>query len=409
MKTIFLLAVLPFFFLFCNSCIDNPVSALEEEPLQLSAEEKFLLQKNSQFSFNIFNQINQQSLDSNTFISPLSIFLALGMTYNGAANATKDSLASVLGIENLSDDEFNKTAGSLINALLRWDPKLIMKIANSIWIREGFFVENEFKNVNQKYFNASIRNLNFSDGNAAQIINQWVSSNTNGYIDKIIESIPPHMVMYLINAVYFEGKWKHSFDKDKTYNGIFYLPDGSHKVCKMMTQRLSFKVSEGNNFIAVDLPYGNSSFSMTLLLPHENTNINTLISSFDQNSWNDLINNFSEREIVFSMPKFKFGYDAADMKTALSNLGMGICFQPYIADFTRINNLGGLFIDEVKHKAFVEVDEEGTKAAAVTSIGIGIVSAPPSVTLNRPFLFFIRESVSNSLIFMGKMVNPVYE
>ena len=409
MKTIFLLAVLPFFFLFCNSCIDNPVSALEEEPLQLSAEEKFLLQKNSRFSFSIFNQINQQSLNSNTFISPLSIFLALGMTYNGAANATKDSLASVLGIENLSDDEFNKTISSLINALLRSDPKLIMKIANSIWIREGFLVENEFINVNQKYFNASIRNMNFSDGNAAQIINQWVSSNTNGYIDKIIESIPPHMVMYLINAVYFEGKWKHSFDKDKTYNGIFYLPDGSHKMCKMMKQTSSFKVSESNNFIAVDLPYGNSSFSMTFVLPHENTDINTLISSIDYNTWNDLMNNSSEREMVFSMPKFKFSYEVADMKTALANLGVGICFDPYNANFTRINSLGGLFIDEVKHKAFIEVDEEGTKAAAVTSIGIGIVSTPPAVVLNRPFLFFIRESVSNSLLFMGKIVNPVYE
>ncbi len=409
MKTIFLFIVLPFFFLFCNFCTDNPLSAVEEEPLQLSAEEKFLLQKNSQFSFNIFNQINKQSLDSNTFISPLSIFLALGMTYNGAANATKDSLASVLGIENLSDNEFNETSSSLIKALVRSDPKLIMKIANSIWIREEFLVENEFINVNQKYFNASIRNLNFSDGNAAQIINQWVSSNTNGYIDKIIESIPSHIVMYLINAVYFEGKWKYSFDKDKTYNGIFYLPDGSHKMCKMMTQLSSFKVSEGNNFIAVDLPYGNSSFSMTVVLPHENTDINTVINSFDYTTWNDLMNNFAEREIVFSMPKFKFSYEVADMKTALANLGMGICFEPYNADFTRINSLGGLYIDEVKHKAFVEVDEEATKAAAVTSIGIGIESAPPSVTLNRPFLFFIRESVSNSLIFMGKMVNPVFE
>lgn len=409
MKNIILLAVLPYFFLLCNSCIDNPVSALDEEPLQLSAEEKFLLQKNSRFSFNIFNQTNQQSLNSNTFISPLSIFLALGMTYNGAANATKDSLASVLGIENLSEDEFNKTISSLINALLRSDPKLIMKIANSIWIREEFFVENEYKNVNQKYFNASIRNMNFSDGNAAQIINQWVSSNTKGYIDKIIESIPSHMVMYLINAVYFEGKWKHSFDKDKTYDGVFYLPDGSHKMCKMMKQPSSFKVSESNSFIAVDLPYGNSSFSMTLILPHENTDINTLIGSIDYNTWNDLMNNFSEREIVFSMPKFKFSYEAADMKIVLSNLGMGICFEPYIADFTRINSLGGLFIDDVKHKAFIEVDEEGTKAAAATSVGIGIDSTPPAVILNRPFLFFIRESVSNSLLFMGKIVNPVYE
>jgi serine protease inhibitor len=409
MKTIFLLASLLFFFLFCNSCIDNPVSALEEEPLKLSAEEKFLLQKNSQFSFNIFNQINQQSLNSNTFISPLSIFLALGMTYNGAANATKDSLASVLGIENLSDDEFNETSRSLINALLRSDPKLIMKIANSIWIREGFLVEIEFINVNQQYFNASVRNLNFSDGNAAQIINQWVSSNTNGYIDKIIEFVPSHVVMYLINAVYFEGKWKYSFDKDKTYNGIFYLPDGSNKMCKMMKQLSAFKVSEGNNFVAVDLPYGNSSFSMTIILPHENTDINTVINSFDYTSWNDLMNNFSEREIVFSMPKFRFSYEVADMKTALENLGMGICFDPYNADFTRINSLGGLFINEVKHKAFIDVDEEGTKAAAVTSVGIGRVSTPPAVVLNRPFLFFIRESVSNSLLFMGKIVNPVFE
>jgi serpin B len=214
--------------------------------------------------------------------------------------------------------------------------------------------------------------------------------------------------MYIINAVYFEGKWTTPFDKKLTYSGNFHLLGGSVKTVLMMKQHNDFNTYFGNTFVGVDLPYGSGGFSFTVLLPHENYDVESLIGSLNPEDWSKLINEFSKQEAYISIPKFKFEFEVDDLKEALTQLGMGICFDPGYADFTRINKDGGLYIDEAKHKTYIEVDEEGTKAAAVTSIGIGRVSLPPQIICDRPFLFIIREKKSESILFIGKVTDPVY-
>jgi serine protease inhibitor len=213
----------------------------------------------------------------------------------------------------------------------------------------------------------------------------------------------------LLNAVYFEAKWRYPFNKDDTYNGEFKLADGSNKICRMMKQQNEFYIFSDEKFTAVDLPYGNSGFSMTLLLPAANIDIETAISLLDIDEWLKIISGMGKSEIFVSIPKFKFEYEVEDLIEALTQLGMGICFDPLAADFRNINEDGGLYIDEAKHKTYVEVDEEGTKAAAVTSIGFGRTSSSASIIFNKPFFFAIRENKSQTLLFMGKIMDPVYQ
>jgi serine protease inhibitor len=399
-----------------NSCQDNPLSKNSDDPdnsireiRDLTELEKAVVEKNNLFAFNVLKKINDQSLNKNVFISPLSLYLALGMAYNGADGTTKQAMASVLELGRMPDQQFNESIKAVTELLLTLDPNVIIKIANSIWIKEGFPVEPLFINTNAEYFNSSVTNLDFNNPNSVSVINNWVAANTAGYIKKIIEVIPPQMVMYLLNAVYFEAKWRYPFNKDDTYNGEFELADGSTKICRMMKQQNMFHFYSDENFSAVDIPYGNSGFSMTLLLPAENIDIETAINLLSNNEWSDIIYGMRNSEIFVSIPKFKFEYEVDDLIEALTQLGMGICFDPYFADFRNINKDGGLYIDEAKHKTYIEVDEEGTKAAAVTSIGFGYTSMPPSIIFNRPFFFAIRENKSQTILFMGKIMDPIYE
>lgn len=395
--------IIPFLFAFCS---DNPVTESPKEIRDLTPLEKTVVEKSNNFAFKIFREINKQTPGENVFISPLSLYMALGMTYNGADSETKEAMADVLDVKDLTDIQFNETVKTIIELLINLDPSVVMKIANSIWIKENFPVEDDFIATNQNYFNASVRRLNFSDPSSANIINNWVKENTAGYIEKVIENIPPQMVMYLINAIFFDAKWKYQFDKNLTYDADFTLPDGSVTNCKMMKQEKLFSVQFNDNFSAVDLPYGNAGFSMTILLPQENQGINSFINSITPGNWIDWMQSFNEANVVIGKPKYKFEYEVEDLKEALSQIGMEISFDPYRADFTRINKDGGLYIDEAIHKTYIEVDEEGTKAAAVTSIGVGLVSLPPAIILDRPFLFVIRENKSGTILFMGKVANP---
>lgn len=408
MRNIILYLFLLLFSFILTGCGNGIVNDSAVNKRDLTPLEKAVVEKSNTFAFKALKEINAQSLNKNLFISPLSLYMALGMTYNGANGTSKDAMSQVLDIAGLSDQEFNESAKSLIQLLVTLDPQLVMKIANSIWIRNGYPVENEFININKNYFNAQVSSIDFTNPNAKEVINNWVKSNTAGYIEKIIDNIPSQMVLYLINAVYFDGKWTYPFDKKMTYTGNFHLPGGSVKPVLMMKQHKEFNTYFGNTFVGVDFPYGNGGFSFTLLLPHENYDVESLIGSLNPEDWSEIFKDFSKQEASISIPKLKFEYEVEDLKEVLTQLGMGICFDAGYADFTRINKDGGLYIDEAKHKTYIEIDEEGTKAAAVTSIGIGRVSLPPQIICDRPFLFIIRENKSESILFIGKVTDPVY-
>ncbi|PIP11582.1 MAG: proteinase inhibitor I4 serpin, partial [bacterium (Candidatus Stahlbacteria) CG23_combo_of_CG06-09_8_20_14_all_40_9] len=282
----------------------------------------------------------------------------------------------------------------------------------SIWYRQEFSFEEEFINLCKTYFNALVRGLDFNDPNAADTINGWVEENTNGRIKEIVDKpIDPWIVMFLINAIYFKGTWTYEFDEELTKDDWFYLPDGSRKPCKMMEQRSEYNYFSNPDFQAVDLPYGDGDFSMTVFLPHPQKNIDSLIAEFNEENWDNWINSFSKDSGDIYIPKFTLEY-GIKLNDVLKALGMGIAFDPYQADFTKMYKPGGIWIGEVKHKTFVEVNEEGTEAAAVTSVEIELGTGGPSgfyMRVDRPFVFVIRENKSQAILFMGKIVEPTLE
>lgn len=386
-----------------------PTNATPISPRELVAAEVQLIESDNKFGFKLFNEIIKAEKDKNVFISPLSISLALGMTYNGASADTEKAMRETLELGNLTNQEINESYQSLIELLIGLDPKVRFQIANSIWYREGFPFEDDFINLNKMYFNAKVRGLNFDDPNAPSIINQWVNENTNGKIKEIVGETARETVMFLINAIYFKGAWTYKFDEKLTKDDLFTLPDGSKKSCKMMTQEGNFKYFENQDFQAIDLPYGDGKFSMIILLPSLQKNIDSLIAEFNQENWSKWINSFSEHKLTLELPKFTLEYEIT-LNDILKAQGMRIAFEPYNADFTRMYKeeeiSENLYISKVKHKTFVEVNEEGTEAAAVTSVEIGITSLGLFMRVDRPFIFAIREKHSQTILFIGKIINP---
>jgi serpin B len=313
-------------------------------------------------------------------------------------------MARTLEFAGLSQSDINASYKSLIALLTGIDPEVVFQIANSIWYRPDLNVEQEFRDVNIQYFNAEVNSLDFGDPNAANTINGWVDRNTNGKIKEIVKSpIPRDAVMYLINAIYFKGTWTYRFDQNLTRDDLFELPDGSKIPCKLMYQKGTFRYFANNEVQVVDLPYGDAGFSMTVVLPKAGTKIDDFVAQMTQQRWMEWTSTLSSEEGELYLPKFKLEYEKR-LNDVLKAMGMAIAFSPSLADFTRIDKRGQLFISEVKHKTFVQVDEEGTEAAAVTSVEISRTSMGLVIRVDRPFVFAIRENHSGTILFMGKIV-----
>jgi serpin B len=394
-------------------CSNNPTAADRVVSRELTASEKLLVESNDRFGLKLFKEIVKEEKDKNIFISPLSVSMALGMTYNGAAGTTREAMQKTLELSGLTIEEVNKSYKSLLELLSQLDPKVRLQIANSIWYRKGMSFEQEFIDLNKAYFDALVSELDFDDPKAAETINGWVDENTNGKITQIVDPpIDPMMVMFLINAIYFKGTWTYEFDKELTKDADFFLADGSKSRCKLMTREDKFQYFENSDFQAIDLPYGDGDFTMIVFLPRMSKDIDSLIAEFSQENWNGWINSFSEREGTLELPRFTLKYELK-LNDVLKALGMTIAFQPYVADFSNMyKGPQDLYISEVKHKTFVEVNEEGTEAAAVTSVGVAMTSVDPTVfwmRVDRPFVFAIRENKSQTLLFVGKIVEPTLD
>lgn len=392
---------------FLTSCAEHVIAPPERIKRELTVAEKRLVETGNKFGFKLFGEIVRQEQNKNIFVSPLSVSMALGMTYNGANGSTETAMRQTLEFGDLTLEEINSSYKSLIELLSRLDPKVKFQLANSIWYRQECTFEPAFINLNQTYFNAAVRSLNFNDPNAAKTINGWVEQNTQGKIKEIVDDpIGRELVMFLINAIYFKGMWTYQFDPKQTRDEPFNLPDGSKKPCKMMNMSADLPYFANAQFQAVDLPYGDGDFSMTILLPNPQTPIEALVADFNQTNWALWMKRFAKQTGSLALPKFLLNYDLL-LNDVLKALGMAIAFSPEQADFTRMDKQGGLFISKVKHKTFVEVNEEGTEAAAVTSVEIGRTSAGGFIMrVDRPFIFVIRENHSGTLLFVGKIVEP---
>ena len=364
-----------------------------------------LSEANAKFGFKLLAELYNQNPRTNVFISPLSISIALTMTYNGAAGETKQEMAKALEIEGMDLQAVNQANVELRENLESTDPQIELAIANSIWLRNTFEPKPDFLDRNDRFFGAKIASLDFDDPQALDTINQWANINTQGKIKQILNKIEPREVMFLINAVYFKGGWKGKFDASKTQEGVFHLLDGSEKQVPMMFHTCNYSYLWAEGFRAVGLPYGRGRMSMYIFLPEHSSNLDEFLKDLNTENWENWLSRFwNERDLRLIMPRFRLEYEVL-LNDALKALGMEIAFIPFQANLEGIAPL--LFIDKVKHKTFLEVNEEGTEAAAVTLVGPPTASSPGPFIVNRPFFFTIHDNWTNTILFMGIVVEPM--
>jgi serine protease inhibitor len=369
-----------------------------------------LVAADTKFGFNLYSQLTRQGADKNIFISPASIAMALAMTYNGANGETRQAMMRTLELQGLTPVEINAANAQLKSALENADPKVKLEIANSLWARQGVQFQSEFVKANKESYKAEVAELNFNNPSAVATINSWVSKSTHGKIDKIVDQISSDTLLFLINAIYFKGSWTAKFDATLTTPEDFTLASGKQKKLPMMSQSGSYSYFENDKFQAVALPYGDKRMNMYVFLPKENSTLADFHQSLNAQNWGDWMSRFKQMKGDISLPKFKVEYETT-LKGILSSLGMGTAFDEH-ADFSAmLKPPAKAFISEVKHKAFAEVNEEGTEAAAVTSVEMRTTSlGPPPRTfrmdVDHPFFFAIRDNQTGAVLFMGSIAEP---
>jgi serpin B len=373
--------------------------------------DKQLVAANAQFAFKLFAELTRSNVETNVFISPASVALTLSMAYSGARGDTQRAIANTLELGQISPDALNQSSAALIESLRALGPQVTLAIANSLWAAQDLVFDQEFLRRNQEFYGAEVATLDFGDPNATAAINGWVERSTGGKIAKIVDRIDRSAILFLINAIYFKGSWAKPFDPRRTRELPFTLLDGRQKQHPLMAQTGKFDYYAGQGFQAVSLPYGTGRTSMYIFLPEQRSSLRAFRRELGRKSWDAWIRHFRQAEGTVVIPRFKLAYEAT-LNDPLKALGMGVAFDSRRADFSAMvaDRKPNVSIDEVKHKTFVEVNEEGTEAAAVTSIGMVLTSMMPqrsfSMVVDRPFFCAIRDSQTGALLFMGSIVDP---
>ena len=333
----------------------------------------------NQFGIKLLAQILVEDQGKNVFVSPASVALALAMTYNGAAGTTQEAMTRVLGIDEISLEKLNQANKALQETLEHVDSNVQLDIANSLWARDGLSFKPEFIQANEVYYEAEVTVLDFSDREAPAIINAWVSQNTQEKIKKIVDSISPATILFLINAIYFKGEWTDAFDETRTVERPFTLVSGKQKPHLMMSRFGEYFYYEGEGFQAIALPYGSKNVSMYVFLPDKESSLEEFLGNLSPENWKNWVSRFEDAIGLIMLPRFKLEYEKT-LNHALMSLGMKVAFDGGKANFSRMCPVPpNVCIGEVKHKTFVEVNEEGTEAAAVTSVTmVATAIAPPA-------------------------------
>jgi serine protease inhibitor len=403
-------ARLPLGLLFLAACgtptdEDGPPPLLTQLPRALSPAEQRIVDGTNSFAFNLVREVAQAlAPDSNAFLSPLSASMALGMALNGANGETFADMQAALQLAGMTESEINQGYHDLMGLLGTLDRRTEMRIANSMWARNDFLILPGFAEAGRSFFDAEIETLDFGSPEAVHTINRWVSEKTGNRIPRLLDEIASNEVLFLINAIYFKGKWRHAFDSKDTRSGPFRGADGQDRTVPLMQLEETLYYQETDDYQAVDLLYGNGVFAMTVLLPKAGRTPAQLLAGFDPAGWQSLAGRFHEAEVHLTLPRFRLEY-ARRLNHDLTALGMGIAFDLSRADFYRIADVrpDRLFLTRVDQKTFLEVNEEGTEAAAATAVGVGVTSAPEVIemTVDRPFLLAIRERLSGAIMFLG--------
>jgi len=397
------------------ACGTNPVepapTRITALPRALTSGEQRLIDADNRLAIKLLKQVTTETSDTlpNLFISPLSIAMALGMTYNGAAGTTEAAMRATLELDSMTLAEVNEANRSLIKLLRELDSHVKFQLANSIWYDPQFQVEPPFLDATRTYFDARVESIDFRSPGASQTINDWVKQQTQGLIPTIVPSpIPDGVLMYLINAIYFKGDWTQQFDKTLTQPRPFHLADGTSITVPTMAHEHPAKIRSArtSSAIVVDLPYGGQAFSMTIVLPQQPATVDELVAGLTLDQWREWTENLDSLGAQLYLPKFKLENNLS-LNATLRTLGMEVAFTEF-ADFSRMSPTQGVQITDVLHRTFVRVDEEGTEAAAATAVGVGTtcVCGPEPIFVDRPFVFALRENLSGTILFLGVVRDP---
>jgi len=374
------------------------------------AEQAALVSADTGFAFGLLKELTREQAAKNIFISPYSISAVLQMVCNGAAGSTREDMAQVLGISDLEARAVNRARMDLDNAMRSAQSDVILNIANAIWYSVDIKVRPEFASLNRDFYGATFDGLDFTDPRTGGIVNRWAERNTQGRIRNIVAGrLPSDTRMLLANAIYFKGSWEQKFDLKTTERRPFHLADGGQKKVPMMRASGKYQYQEANGCQAVRLPYKGGRLGMYVLLPDAKSTAEKLLAGLNAEVWQEkLLRQLRSREGKLVLPKFRLEYEA-ELKPPLQAMGMKRPFSK-AADFSAMA-AQPLYLSAVKHKSFVEVNEEGTEAAAATVAEMKVTSvAPPTqpfeMVVDRPFLFVIADNATREILFVGVVYEP---
>lgn len=403
MKSLIKILIIGWLVAGCTSENEPNIIPEDAKPIVLKASQQIRVSQDNEFAFDLFRKTIADSKETNVLTSPLSVSIALGMAWNGATDETKSGMETALKMNGLSVDDINGYYKVMQTTLPAIDPTTTLNIANSVWYRTGYPVKQEFFDVNINYFNAEVRELDFSQVWGVDTINNWCARKTNNHVTDILDEIPGDAVMYLINAVYFKGIWRKQFDKKLTKEKPFTNETNNLVNVNMMYQKDTFNYTSDAYAQYLDMPYGNNAFSMTVILPNEGKKIDDVLQHLTVENWNANLNNLSSQEVEVYFPRFK-SKNKFLLNDVLMSMGMQRAFEDH-NEFKNINE-GSLFISRVLHDTSIEVTEEGTEATAVTVVELREKASLNQIfNVNRPFLYVIREQSTGVILFIGKMGN----
>jgi len=380
------------------------VDIKQEKELSLDQKDRALIAASNRFTISLYSEVEKEyDNEENILLSPYSANVALSVVNNGANGETAKAISSALGYEGLSQEEVNTSHQKLIEGLPQVSAKNILKIANSIWTNDQFSVLPSFLQVANTNYHAKASSLPFVNPDAPNAINGWVKDNTNGKIEQIVDEVSSDDLLYVLNAVYFKGMWQQQFDKELTARETFIKANGIKVLTDFMKNTGEYNVLSTTRYQAVEIPYADNKFSMVLVRSADRNHI----LNFDVDLQDVIVKPQPlKRKIELVIPKFKFAFDHI-LNNNLKNLGMGIAFTEQ-ADFLQMISGARAHISIVKQKTFIDVNEEGTEAAAVTSVGVVVTSVPmiETIKFDTPFYFLIKENSSNLILFAGKLNDP---
>ena len=357
----------------------------------------------NKFGINLLRQLAEEFSDTNVLFSPSSLGVALAMLHNGAGGPTQQAIAEVLCLGGIDEQEFNESNSLLLSTFEKPEPQVQLMMPIAVWMDRDFSFSPTFLQLIRNVFKADFASVDFKDPRTLNLINGWAHEKTNGKVEALINDADLSSMTggILTNAVYFKGLWLAPFDQRKTQTGVFYLGSGKQKNVLLMTQSITCPYLETDAFEAVCLQYSDR-FSMYIFVPDENSSLSVFLRNLNEVNLEDWLTEFDDSRLELSLPRFQIKGEY-DLKNTLGHLGMEVAFTPK-ADFTPMG-LAQHFISKVVHKAVIEVNEEGTEAAAATAVML-VRSLPMEVVINRPFFFMIRDTKHDMTLFTGVVADP---